>query len=168
MKSCPFFYKKQIWWNVTPKRRPKKVGQHYRQHKEQARTIITDRVLHWNQFYKFQYNRIAIRNQRRRWGSCSSLGNLNFNYKLIFLPPHLVDYVVVHELCHLQELNHSRSFWTLVEYTVPDYMQRKAQLRHIETSFGTSVKALTTTPEIRLIGATRPEQHSFDTEPTFD
>ena len=73
----------------------------YLLHKEQARQDIKARLEHFNQFYNFTYNRVAIKDQRRCWGSCSSKGNLNFSYKLIFLPDCLRDYVVLHELCHL-------------------------------------------------------------------
>lgn len=65
--------------------------------------------------------RITIREQKSRWGSCSQKGNLNFNWKLIMAPPQALDYVVVHELCHLHEFNHSPRFWSLVEAQMPDY-----------------------------------------------
>ena len=68
-----------------------------------------------------RYGRITIRNQRTRWGSCSSLGNLNFNCMLMLCPDDVVDYVIVHELCHRVELNHSPRFWALVESVLPDY-----------------------------------------------
>lgn len=73
--------------------------------------------------------RIAIREQKTRWGSCSSKGNLNFNWKLIFKPPAAIEYVVVHELCHMIHLNHSPAFWNLVERYLPDYKQRRALLK---------------------------------------
>lgn len=65
--------------------------------------------------------RVAIREQKSRWGSCSHKGNLNFNWKLIMAPPQALDYVVIHELCHLHEFNHSPRFWTLVAAQMPDY-----------------------------------------------
>lgn len=74
------------------------------------------------------WNRVTLRNQSTRWGSCSSSGNLNFNYKLSQVPDHLFDYVVVHELCHLKELNHSSRFWSLVQQVIPDYKQRRKEL----------------------------------------
>lgn len=63
------------------------------------------------------------------WGSCSKKGNLNFNWRLIQLPPELADYVIVHELCHLKELNHSQRFWDLVGQAIPDYKERRQALR---------------------------------------
>jgi predicted metal-dependent hydrolase len=100
----------------------------YTQHKERARASITKRVHELNTQYGFWFNRIAIKNTTRNWGSCSRRKNLNFNYTLIFLPQHLMDYVIVHELCHLQELNHSVRFWALVARVCPDYTQCRRQL----------------------------------------
>lgn len=125
------------------KRRKKKraratsVTKHYVIHKESARTLIHERLTHWNQFYNLQFNRVAIRNQRRCWGSCTSLRNLNFSYKILFLPSHLQDYIIVHELCHLQELNHGQNFWDLVAQQLPEYRSHMAELRSIEKG-GTS------------------------------
>ena len=73
--------------------------------------------------------RVAIRDQKSRWGSCSRKGNLNFNWKLIMAPPQALDYVVVHELCHLHEFNHSPRFWALVESQLPDYAVWKKWLK---------------------------------------
>ena len=76
-----------------------------------------------------QPGRIAIREQKSRWGSCSRKGNLNFNWKLIMAPPEALDYVVVHELCHLHEFNHSPRFWSLVAEQLPDYELWKKWLK---------------------------------------
>lgn len=72
--------------------------------------------------------RVTIREQKTRWGSCSSKGNLNFNWKLIMAPPQVLDYVVIHELCHLKEFNHSPRFWALVEARMPEYKAWKKWL----------------------------------------
>ena len=104
---------------------------HYRTHRTFARRIITERVEEWNGTYGFTYGRIAIRNQKRCWGSCSSRKNLNFNYKLVFLPETLMDYVIVHELCHLAEMNHSVRFWEQVAVVLPDYQERRVHLKRI-------------------------------------
>ena len=75
--------------------------------------------------------RITIREQRTRWGSCSSKGNLNFNWKLVLMPEEILDYVVVHELAHLYEMNHSPRFWSIVEGVLPDYRQRRQKLNEL-------------------------------------
>ena len=101
----------------------------YLKYKVQALDLVKNKLEHFNQFYNFKYNKVTVRNQSTRWGSCSKSGNINFNYKLALLPESLVDYVVVHELCHLGEFNHSKKFWDLVARTVPDYKERRQELR---------------------------------------
>jgi predicted metal-dependent hydrolase len=89
------------------------------------------RVEELNKPYGFVYGKIAIRNQKTRWGSCSRRGNLNFNYRVGLLPQKLMDYVIVHELCHLGEFNHSYKFWDLVAKTVPEYKAIRQELKRI-------------------------------------
>lgn len=101
----------------------------YLQHRESARALVHDRLEYWNAFYGFPYQRVAIKNTKTLWGSCSRKGNLNFSYKLLFLPRELVDYVIVHELCHLREHNHGKGFWRLVAQTQPDYLRLRRLLR---------------------------------------
>lgn len=97
--------------------------------REQARKLVTDRVNHYAPIIGVTYNRIAIRTQHTRWGSCSSKGNLNFNCLLAIVPSEVLDYVVVHELCHRKELNHSARFWNEVERIIPDYKARRKWLK---------------------------------------
>lgn len=111
-----------------------KPSKHYQDHKEQARAFVRSRVAQLSLAHGFSYKRIAIRNTRRSWGSCSELGNLNFNYKIIFLPHELAEYIIVHELCHLRELNHSQTFWAHVASILPDYRERRRALRFVRTS----------------------------------
>jgi len=95
-----------------------------------AELFVRSRLQELNRHYGFIYRRVVIRNQRTRWGSASLKGNLSFNYKIIFLPPQLADYLIVHELCHLKEMNHSKRFWALVAETVADPKKARRQLRH--------------------------------------
>ena len=101
----------------------------YLKYKEVARALVHERLAYFNQFYKFNFKRISIRNQKARWGSCSRQGNLNFNYKIVLLPPHLADYLVIHELCHLGEFNHSIRFWNLVAQTLPNHRALRVELK---------------------------------------
>ncbi|MFH0969337.1 MAG: M48 family metallopeptidase [Patescibacteria group bacterium] len=110
------------------KRRSRK---EYLKNKERARIFVKEKLEYFNQFYNFNWQRISIRNQKRRWGSCSQKGNLNFNYKIIFLPEKCAGYIIVHELCHLKEFNHSRRFWELVVKTLPDYREIRKELRKL-------------------------------------
>lgn len=91
--------------------------------------LVERRINYFNQFYNFKFKKISIRNQKTRWGSCSRKGNLNFNYKIALLPEKLSDYIIVHELCHLGEFNHSKKFWNLVFKTIPDYRKIRKEIR---------------------------------------
>lgn len=94
-----------------------------------AKTDIPERVMRFAPLVGITYGTITIRRQKTRWGSCSSKGNLNFNCLLMCCPEEVRDYVVVHELCHRKELNHSARFWAEVAKILPDYKTRKAWLR---------------------------------------
>lgn len=102
----------------------------YALYKEKARQIATDKVTRYAALYNLPWKKIAIRNQKTRWGSCSRRGNLNFSYKLALLPEDLADYLIVHEVCHLKEFNHSDRFWNLVALTIPDYKERRVALKN--------------------------------------
>ena len=95
----------------------------------QAMTLIPQKVRYYAQIIGVTYGRITIRNQRTRWGSCSGKGNLNFNCLLLLMPEEVLDYVVVHELCHRKEMNHSARFWEEVEKILPDCRQRRKWLK---------------------------------------
>lgn len=100
-------------------------------HKPTAKALIAELVEEVSSIYSFTFKDIKIKNQKTRWGSCSNKGNLNFNYKIVHLPRELAKYLVVHELCHLKHLNHSRDFWNLVETIQPDYKILQASLKKI-------------------------------------
>ena len=97
--------------------------------REQARKLVTERVRYYAPIIGVTYGQIAIRTQHTRWGSCSSKGNLNFNCLLALTPPEVLDYVVVHELCHRREMNHSPRFWQAVEQILPNYKACRAWLK---------------------------------------
>ena len=101
----------------------------YMEYRQVAYELADKRVKYFNKIYKFEYSDILIKNQKTRWGSCSKKRSLNFNYKIAFLPKRVADYIIVHELCHLKEFNHSRKFWNLVEKVLPDYKEIKNDLK---------------------------------------
>lgn len=100
-------------------------------YKEEARALVHALIAEVNAHYGYPIKKIFIKNSRSRWGSCSQLGNLNFNYRIVLLSPHLARYVVAHELCHLAQLNHSAAFWALVAQTTPQYKEARRQLRRV-------------------------------------
>ena len=88
--------------------------------KEEARQILGKRLSELAQEHNFQYNRLSIRNQRTRWGSCSSKNSISLNKKLLHLPEQLIDYILLHELVHTRVKNHSKDFWNELETVVPN------------------------------------------------
>ena len=97
---------------------------------ERAARVIPERVQHYAPIVGVTFGRITIRNQKTKWGSCSAQGNLNFNCLLMDAPEEVLDYVVVHELCHRKEMNHSPAFWAEVARVCPDY---KAHIKWLKT-----------------------------------
>ena len=97
---------------------------------DKALEYIPGRVAYFSKQVGVNYGGITIRNQKTRWGSCSSKGNLNFNCLLMLTPPEVIDYVVVHELCHRKEMNHSKAFWDEVAKILPDYKNQVQWLKN--------------------------------------
>lgn len=97
--------------------------------KDESKRYIPFRVQELARKYNFVINRITIRGQKTRWGSCSSKGNLSFNFKLMRYRKEVIDYVIIHELCHLREMNHSKKFWSLVNRFCPDYKNLRKELK---------------------------------------
>lgn len=97
--------------------------------KKQAKQVFAERVAYYAPIVGVDYGRITIRTQKTRWGSCSSKGNLNFNCLLLLAPPEVLDCIVVHELCHRKQMNHSRAFYAEVLRVMPDYHTRHAWLK---------------------------------------
>ena len=101
-----------------------------RQHlQNKACVVIPRRVAYYAEKLGVSYGKITLRQQKTRWGSCAANGNLNFNWLLILAPPEVLDYVVVHELCHLKHMDHSRNFWNAVADVMPDYNDHKKWLK---------------------------------------
>ena len=94
-----------------------------------ARDIFAQKTSYYASIMHVSYGRISIREQKTRWGSCSSKGNLNYNWRLIFAPEEVVDYIVVHELAHRKEMNHSPAFYAIVEAILPNYKACQKWLR---------------------------------------
>ncbi len=119
----------------VPKVPAKNSRKEFIKHKTEALALAQNRVEYFNKFYNFKFNKINIRNQKTRWGSCSKKGNLNFNYKIALLPSRQADYIIVHELCHLGEFNHSHNFWNLVLKIMPDYLKIRKELKQSGVGF---------------------------------
>lgn len=113
----------------VPTAQPKFSGEEIHRLADEALKRIPERVRHFAPLVGVTYGGITIRNQHTRWGSCSSKGNLNFNCLLMLTPDHVIDYVVVHELCHRLEMNHSPRFWAQVERVLPNYRESLQWLR---------------------------------------
>lgn len=107
----------------------------YLKNREPARLLVLEKLDFWRDFYQtnfqinFDWKQVTIKNSKTRWGSCSSRKNLNFSYRIVFLKKELQDYLVIHELCHLLQMNHSKAFWCLVGFGLPNYKRLKGELK---------------------------------------
>lgn len=142
-----FFMEKESWMlkhltqaveNAAPAPPPLS-EQERRRYMELARDIFTRKTAYYASLMKVTYGRISIREQKTRWGSCSSKGNLNFNWRLIFAPEEVLDYIVIHELAHRKEMNHSPAFYRVVASVMPDYKRPQKWLRDHGQSLWTAV-----------------------------
>jgi len=100
--------------------------------KKQAKAYLQQKCLHFARLMELQPGEVKINSAKTRWGSCNRMGGLNFTYRLLFTSEEVIDYVVVHELAHLKEMNHSPRFWAVVGKTLPDYDARRKKLREFE------------------------------------
>lgn len=103
-------------------------------YKRNGKSVFIRRADYWAALMHVSYQNITLKEQKTRWGSCSSLGNLNFNWRLLLMEPRLLDYVVVHELAHLREMNHSAAFWRIVGAYIPDYKKCRKALKSESTT----------------------------------
>jgi len=122
--------------NLAKKRKPaldlpKASRKEYLFRKKEALAIAKEKTKYFGELYNLHPAKISIRNQKTRWGSCSRNGNISLNYRIVHLPEKLLDYVIVHELCHLKVFNHSRKFWDLVAVAVPDFKETRRKIRNL-------------------------------------
>lgn len=101
-------------------------------YKKQAKLYLQQKCMHFSELMGLRPDTVKVNSAKTRWGSCNRKGGINFTYRLLFVPEELIDYVVVHELAHLKEMNHSSRFWSVVEQTMPDYRLRRKRLRDYE------------------------------------
>ena len=109
--------------------RPSYTEKERQEGKQRAVQLLREKCQYFAAHMGVTYGTVTVREQRTRWGSCSARGNLSFNWKLATMPEEIVDYLVVHELAHRIEMNHSPAFWAIVEKQIPDYKERRAWLK---------------------------------------
>jgi len=114
---------------LSYKERQHTYDREYKARRREVLEFVERKVSHFNTKYRFSYNKVYVKNHRAQWGSCTGKKNLNFNYRLIHLPEDLQNYLIVHELCHLREFNHSQRFWKLISLTFPNYKSLKRRLK---------------------------------------
>lgn len=114
---------------LIPLPRPRKGSRAYEEARAAARALAHARLEFFNTQFTTIYGSVSIRNQKTRWGSCSHNNNLSFNYRIAFLPPELADYIIVHELCHTIEHNHSPRFWAQVARALPNHEALRKEIR---------------------------------------
>jgi predicted metal-dependent hydrolase len=98
-------------------------------YKSRAKELVMERISYYHPIINKPIGEVRIKSQKRRWGSCSSRGNLNFNWRIILMPDEMFDYIIVHEMCHLLFLNHSKSYWNSVAAVLPDYKEREKWIK---------------------------------------
>lgn len=129
VESKTDWIRKHLDEQVARPKLPALTGEELRTLAREAARVLPERTAYFAPLVGVTYGRITIRAQHTRWGSCSGQGNLNFNCLLMLVPPEVADYVVVHELCHRKEMNHSAAFWAEVGRVLPDYRERRKWLK---------------------------------------
>ncbi len=119
----------------SPKRKPRKKRSKRRSlpapERKVAQAWFAERTAEWAEYMEIEHGKVRVRDMTSRWGSCSGKGNLSFNIRLLSAPGDVIDYVIVHELAHCREMNHSPRFWAVVENAIPEYKELRKQLRMI-------------------------------------
>lgn len=131
-----FLYQKSFWIYKQAKRKKEeqknrlvRTEAEIKLLREKARKVLTEKTDYYKRLIGVDYKKIRIGDQKTRWGSCSSSGTISYNWRLILMPEEIMDYVVVHELCHMVEMNHSKRFWARVAEILPDYQIRRKWLK---------------------------------------
>ncbi|MBW8017450.1 MAG: M48 family metallopeptidase [Planctomycetes bacterium] len=137
-KALKFFHSKSDWVNkhlekIERIEKPPHLAKVDRKH---AREILIPRLKYLAEKHGFEYNKVALRNQKTRWGSCSSINNINLNINLVSLPQDLMDYVILHELTHTKIKNHSKDFWKHLGKHIPNPKQQNKKLRNYAIHLG--------------------------------
>lgn len=125
-----------------------------RWYRAEARRLITDRIAHFAELYSIRCGRVSIRDQRTRWGSCSQRGDLSFSWRLVLAPPWVLDSIVVHELCHIDELNHSDRFWSLLDARFPRHREARGWLEQ----HGAALRVNAPKPASEDVSGSGPQQ----------
>ncbi len=138
------FFEEKRWWvqkQITNFRSAGLTLVHVRQvrdytkRKEEARQLVLERIAHYETILGVTHTALRIGNQKTCWGSCSRKGTVSINYKILHLTKELQEYIIVHELCHLKEFNHSKRFWAHVESVIPNHHTLRTQLRKLRFSY---------------------------------
>ncbi len=128
-RMCAYALKRRGGMPLEVLPKPRRGSRAYTDAVHTARALVHARLTYYAQEYGFSYGRVSIRNQKTRWGSCSAKNDLSFNYRIAFLPPELADYIIVHELAHTREHNHSPRFWAVVGAVLPMHKEYRRTLR---------------------------------------
>lgn len=103
--------------------------EHFEKHRMEAEALVMTKLSNWTTKLGFSYTGFSVKKHKSRWGSCTKDNYLSFNYKLLFLPEDLQDYIIVHELCHTQRKDHSKYYWAIVAKSLPDYGKLRIKIR---------------------------------------
>ena len=131
LEKSKWIQEKIDFFNKTFSKKLRLSKNNYLEQKDNVFELVIKRLSHFNKSYLYKYNKVIIKNQKTRWGSCSKNKNLNFNFRIGFLSKEMQDYVIVHELCHLKEMNHSRKFWNLIAKSLPNYLVLKKDIKNM-------------------------------------
>ena len=123
-----------FFWRIRARRRSAPSGPEIEALRAEAKRVLPSRLAELAALHGFSYNRVTVKNNISNWGSCSSKGNINLNLRLVKLPPELRDYIILHELCHLRQMNHGPEFHRLLESVCPGHRELQRRMRDYRLS----------------------------------